>query len=307
MSKATILIYGTIGAESGMVSAIGIRKELEAIGQVDELHVRINSGGGSVWEGLAIYNTLKDFPGRVITQVDSVAASMASVIFMAGVERRMPKTTQIMIHNPSIGARGNAGKLREVADLLDQWAKVSIEAYSQTTGISSEQLEGMLLEDNWMTAQEAKALGFATHITDEEPIPMALDLSGFQNVPEAVLGLTLTPQKEVFEMAKIEEASTGIEPQKLTQFTEEFGAENAVAWIGLDYSEALQKHNEILVNRIQDLEAASASSSTEVESLKAQLAAVDAGGVDPIDKGGADGSDEEDKGPKSLADLIKFK
>lgn len=307
--KHEIRIYGEIGNGPEKISAREIMDHIDVMGlrAEDDLIVRISSAGGSVVEGLAIYHSLRDLEARVITVVDSLAASIASLIFMAGEERRAPRESMLMIHNPRLSANGTAEQFRAAADQLDKWASLSIEAYAQT-GLSPERIKAMLSKDTWLTATEAKALGFVTHLTDEEPVVMALDLSQFSSIPKEALrlvtpGAEATP-KEVKNMTQ-DTPQNVIDAEKLTQFSNEFGAENAVAWISLDYSEALKKHCDSLKQSLSEKDQQIESLSQKVGDLEAQLQAVNPGGeADPVEKGAPP---EEGKGPKSLAGLIKLK
>ncbi len=141
----------------------------DALKEVDtpNLLVRINSMGGSVSEGLAIYSLLSDFPGNLITQVDGFACSAASVIFMAGKERIMPKSGLIMIHNAWMEATGDSNDLRKAADDLEIITKPSVNIYVSKTGLSEEEVKAMMDKETWMDYKLAFEKGFATSIQSE--------------------------------------------------------------------------------------------------------------------------------------------
>lgn len=153
--------------ELDATGAISFKEALNEV-KTDHLVVRINSGGGSVSEALAIYNQLQDFKGTVVTKVDGFAASAASVIFMAGSKRIVPASSLLMIHNAWTSAEGNANDLRKMADDLDKITQPSINIYVEKTGQSEESIKQMMDKETWITAQEAKELGFATETVEED-------------------------------------------------------------------------------------------------------------------------------------------
>lgn len=144
------------------VSNLQLSKKLEELKDVSVIDVYINSYGGEVAEGLAIYNALKRHKAKVITHVDGFACSIASVIFMAGDERVMPNTSCLMIHNPWTFASGNANELRKQAEDLEKIGECSINAYLERVNISKEELKELLDNESWISPSEAVEMGFAT-------------------------------------------------------------------------------------------------------------------------------------------------
>lgn len=144
------------------VSNLQLSKKLEELKDVSVIDVYINSYGGEVSEGLAIYNALKRHKAKVITHVDGFACSIASVIFMAGDERVMPNTSCLMIHNPWTFASGNANELRKQAEDLEKIGECSINAYLERVNISKEELKELLDNESWISPSEAVEMGFAT-------------------------------------------------------------------------------------------------------------------------------------------------
>lgn len=129
--------------------------------------VLINSPGGSVFDGLAIYNVLRQSNAEITVKVMGVAASAASFIAMAGKKIVMPKNAFMMVHNPMGGVFGNADELREWADTLDKIGASMIGIYVARTGKSEDEVKALLDAETWMTADEAVALGFADEIAPE--------------------------------------------------------------------------------------------------------------------------------------------
>ena len=154
---ATIYLYDEIGGWG--VTSNDFLRELNSLGDVNTINLHINSGGGSVVEGTAIYNLLKNHKARVITHVDSLAASMASVIAMAGDEIRMAENAMLMIHNPWTISMGEADQLRKDADLLDTMKRSILSAYRKS-GKDDEELSNLMSATTWYTAAEAFEAGF---------------------------------------------------------------------------------------------------------------------------------------------------
>ena len=169
-NEANIVIYGNISSWSWNernTSAYNLSKQLEDL-DVDFINIYINSYGGEVAEGLAIYNTLKRHKATVRTYCDGFACSIASVIFMAGDERIMSNASLLMIHNAWTNISGNANELRKQADDLEKITQASINVYLQDVNISEEELRQLLDNETWLTPQEAFEKGFATTITNEK-------------------------------------------------------------------------------------------------------------------------------------------
>jgi ATP-dependent Clp endopeptidase proteolytic subunit ClpP len=169
---ATINIYGDITSfpwSESDVSSYNLSKQLDDMQGVKQLDVYINSYGGEVAEGLAIYNALKRKAksAKVTTYCDGFACSIASVIFMAGTERKMSSASLLMIHNAWTIGEGNAAELRKVADDLDIITGASIEAYKEKASISEKKIRALMDAESWITPKDAVKYGFATEIIEE--------------------------------------------------------------------------------------------------------------------------------------------
>lgn len=172
--KAELYVFGTITAypwKEKDRDAYGVVKELSEM-DADEISVHINSNGGSVSEGLAIYNVLKNHKAKVVTYCDGFACSAASVIFMAGDERVMNSASLLMIHNAWTYGEGNAAELRKQADDLDIITQASVNAYMSKVSISIEEVKSLMDNETWITAEDAVKYGFATGIYEEEKAGM---------------------------------------------------------------------------------------------------------------------------------------
>lgn len=171
-STAELDIYGDITSWPWLesdVSAYNLSQQLAQLDDVTEIHVNINSYGGEVAEGLAIYNALMRHPARVTTRCDGFACSIASVIFMAGDERVMNQASLLMIHNAWTYASGDANELRKQADDLDTITGASKAAYMGRVSITEDELAAMMDEETFITPDDAVSMGFATAIEGEEP------------------------------------------------------------------------------------------------------------------------------------------
>lgn len=199
---AEVLIYGNIGDrwnEDGVIASELVR-DLSAL-QADTINLRINSYGGSVPDGLAIYNALRRHKATVNVFVDGVAISCASYIAMAGDTITMAKNSQMMIHAPWTFAYGNSNDMREQADILDRYAKAMASAYADKSGKTYEDALALLTDgkDHWFMADEAKAEGFADEVGEEVAVAASLassfDLSRFKAAaPTAACAPQQVPQ-----------------------------------------------------------------------------------------------------------------
>ena len=156
-------------------SAQHFREELAKYPNAERIDIYINSYGGDVFEGTAIYNQLKRHPARKVVHVDGFACSIASVIAMAGDEVIMPRNTLMMIHNMWMFACGNAAELRKAADDLDVINTAGRQAYLQKAGdkLPEEELARMMDAETWLTAERCVELGLADRLADEDA-----DMSG---------------------------------------------------------------------------------------------------------------------------------
>lgn len=182
---ATLSIFEDIGFWG--VQAKDFRDQLQAV-KGDELSVEISSYGGDVFAGLAMYNMLRASGKKITTKVMSVAASAASVVFLAGDKRVMPKNTFTMIHNPWTGAVGNADELRETANTLDKIGDSLLQTYVARTGLPEDEVKSMLSTDTWLSADESLEKGFATEIVEDIEVKASFDVARAE-LPERVAAL----------------------------------------------------------------------------------------------------------------------
>lgn len=178
--------------EDSDTSAAGFRDALKSLGDVKNINLHINSPGGSVFEGIAIYNMLKQNPAHVNVYVDGLAASIASVIAMSGDAIFMPSNAMMMIHNPWTMAVGNAEELRKQADGLDQITKSSVQTYLAKAGdkLDEDKLKELMDNETWLTAQEAVDYGLADEVLSANQAAASIDkwfAQRYRHVPEQLI------------------------------------------------------------------------------------------------------------------------
>ncbi|WP_421921600.1 ClpP-like prohead protease/major capsid protein fusion protein [Marinobacter salarius] len=183
---AEVLIYEEIGGWG--ISAKEFARDLKDLGNINQIDLRINSPGGSVFDGNAIFNQLKQHPAKVTAYIDGLAASMASVVAMAADHVVMPGNALMMIHNPWTVAIGNAEELRKNADLLDTIKKTLLKAYGRSM-MTDEEISEMMDAETWLTGADAVEMGFADEL--EEEVAMAAcakfdQLAQFQKTPQQI-------------------------------------------------------------------------------------------------------------------------
>lgn len=182
-TSADVYIYAEIGDSywRETVSAREFAKQLAAL-DVDKINLYINSPGGSAWDGVAIMNTLRRHRARVEVTVDGIAASAASLICMAGDHITMNASSQMMIHDASGWALGNAQTMHETGALLDKLSDSYADAYAKRAGGSREQWRDTMRAETWYTAEEAVLAGLADEWdgSKESQAAANFDLSRFR-------------------------------------------------------------------------------------------------------------------------------
>lgn len=188
-STGEIWLYDQIGASfwGDGITAKAFQKELTALGKVTTINLRINSPGGDVFDGTSIYNQLKAHPARVVVDIDGLAASIASVIAMAGDEIRIAGNAMMMIHNPHGVAMGDSLEMHRVAALLDQVKGNIVDTYAARTGNTRANVEAWMNDETWLTAEAAVQHGFADAVVQEQRVAASFaQLQAYRNVPAAL-------------------------------------------------------------------------------------------------------------------------
>ena len=193
--EAEIDIEGEITSriwEDTDTSASQFRDLLKQVGDVKTINLHINSPGGDVFEGVSIYNMLKQSKANIHVFVDGLAASIASVIAMAGDTITMPENSMLMIHNPWTIAQGNSKELRKVADDMDKMGESIKTSYLSKSNnkLDVDTLTKLMDDETWLTAKESVEYGLADEVL--EPVKMAACLTeeqakAFKHAPKSLV------------------------------------------------------------------------------------------------------------------------
>ena len=166
-----------------------VKEFLDQLENVSKINVHINSGGGSVFGGIAIYNMLKRFDAEITVYVEGLAASIASVIAMAGDKIIIPANAQMMIHKPSSCAWGNADEMRKEADILDGCQKVILTTYMEHAkeGVTEEQINDLINAETWKNGEEWQEY-FDIEVSESSQAAAAASdcCDKYNNVPENI-------------------------------------------------------------------------------------------------------------------------
>mgnify|MGYP001611055471 CR=1 FL=1 len=187
--EVEIFLYEDIGEGFfGGVSAKGFASDLKAAGKVETINLRINSYGGDVFDGLAIYNLLAAHDARVVSHIDGIAASIASVIAMAGNEIRIAENGFLMIHDAWGAASGNASDIHAFANTLEMVSGSIADVYAKRTGKDRAGIVDMMHAETWMDAKEATEKGFATSMVENVQMAAKYDPAKhkFAKVPDVL-------------------------------------------------------------------------------------------------------------------------
>jgi len=268
--SAELSIYEDIG-----FWGISARDFKDTLGTLKGKHVtlRIHSLGGDVLEGNAIYNAIRRHEGGVTVQIDGIAASMASVIAMAGSPVQMAENGFLMIHNPWSFAVGDAEEMERSAELLQKMTDGLIAIYAARTGLEDDELREMMATETWLTAAEAKEKGFIDEITDRLEIAASLDrkkLARFFNVPRGLVDtarMNMPPTKPKSTKAPNARAKGSDDPDKTEEPTAEEQIKELESRIA-ELEEELAKANE----EKEEAEEAKAESEEEEKEAMASLA-----------------------------------
>ena len=266
-STADVYIYGEIGYE---VDAKSFIDEIKALNN-KPFNLHINSVGGSVFEGQAIYTTIQNYKGKVTAYIEGVAASMASIIALAADEVYMSENSLYMIHDPLVGVYGNKAELEKKMELLNIIKEQMVNIYTKKTGLEASQVQDLMSAETWFTAQEAKDAGFVDVVQEAVEVAATYDLSAYKNMTqdEMLNTLNLTNMKtnmddlKTWFEAKLEEVAARF------QKTESETTEEVVVNIA-DESDVKNKLDE-LSTIASEKEATNVTLNAKVEELTASL------------------------------------
>lgn len=198
-----ICLYGDIGYDG--ITAAQVVKDLNALGKKKDIIVRIDSPGGNVFDGTNIYNALVRNAANILVHIDALAASIASVIAMAGVEIHMADNALMMIHEPACGVFGTADELTKMAGTLHKARENLVGIYARRTGNKDTKVAGWMRDETWFTANEAFRAGMVTNITPSRAAMVAMASRdelikryGYHNAPARLGHECAKPRMDAF-------------------------------------------------------------------------------------------------------------
>ncbi|AQS09678.1 ATP-dependent Clp protease proteolytic subunit 1 [Clostridium saccharobutylicum] len=164
---------------------------LDILGQINEsqpLNIYVNSGGGSVFAGMAIYNMLKRCKSEKTVYIDGVAGSISSVLAMSGDKIVMPSNSYLMIHNAWVGAQGNAKDLRKMADTLDKISEGILNVYQEklADGVDISTIKQLMDEETWLTGTDASKYFNIELVEANKAVAYCLDILNYENIPDTI-------------------------------------------------------------------------------------------------------------------------
>jgi len=325
-TSATLRLSGYIGSryseyQLNVISAVDVAKAIDDLpATVKTLNVTINSRGGSVSEGVEIYEILNGFAGEVHTSVVGMAASMGSFLLCVGKTRLISKSAQVMIHNPSGAGFGTAKDLKAAAESLENITEQMLDVYEETTGMSRADLEKDMDATKFYSAKNAVKLGFCTGYLEKESDKTAKTDSALMALNPEQERLLMLDRWDAAAFANVISETNNLEYEDETMsfnfkllgsLKSIFGADMALELaeskpeaksLG-DFEEAFLKHSESQAKAITDAQAQAkefedkfTASAADVKALQAQVA--DLGKAPVVVMGTADPSTPK---PKEVA------
>ncbi len=204
-----LYLYGPIGGDyfGDGLSAAQVVKDINALGKKKEIAVRIDSPGGSAFEGLNIYNALIRNPATITVYIDALAASIASIIAMAGATIRIADNAMMMLHEPYGGVFGTAADMRKQADVVDKMRENLLGIYSNRAQQKPDKVSDWMRAETWFNASEALQAGLVTDIVTAPALAASasrewLDKFGFKNCPAHLKSERQKPRLEAYRAKK---------------------------------------------------------------------------------------------------------
>jgi len=269
--RLTIEVMDYIDASGGDwgVSANEVINALNGSKSANEIQVNIHSGGGDLFEAMAIYNRLKASTAKVHVKIDGIAASAASLIAMAGDTIEMPENAWLMIHQPWSMAVGNASDMREQADFLDRNTEMLVDVYAGRSGKDRDDVREWVMDETWFNGPEALAAGLVDNITEAVNVAASSSISDFTKAPKALAPVATPPTKEPImaslNVADIRNACPGADSDFVLAHVENGSDIQAVQ------SDWMNNLAARLENREQELVDLKAAHGEELEAVKAEL------------------------------------
>ena len=266
------------------------------------INLRINSLGGDVFDGMAMYNVIKRREAKTTVYIEGIAASIATIIALGADEVVMAENSLFMIHNAWGGTMGEAKDMRKTADTLDKISGELTDIYRKKTGLSYEALQEMMDEETWLNAEEAYELGFVDVISDSIKVAAKYDVSKFKNITEEEiqnkLNINIKNRKMTNELKewfnnKVEEIVTAVKGD--VKVSKDVVEETTINVTLADNEDIMNKMSDFetnnieLTNKISSLEEELANAkgtnltlTEEVEALNAKINKADAKGTEIV-------------------------
>jgi len=262
-----VYLYDEVGGYG--VSAKEFVNDIKALKGKD-IYLHVNCVGGEVFDGMAIYNTLKKYKGKVIAYIEGIAASMGSIIPLAADEIIMSENSLYMIHNAWGGAMGEARDMRKTAALLDKLSSEIANIYTKKTGLPLSTIEDMMDEETWFNSEEALQYGFIDRVSDAVMVAAKYDMSKFKNKTQKEIvnqlnnnkkSKTMTEELKSWFGAKVEEivaaVKGGVDKTELSEVN-----------VILSDNEEISNKLSDFENKISEINALSTSKDEEITELK---------------------------------------
>ena len=294
---ADIYIFDEIGTYG--VTAQDFISEIKGLKDMP-INLRINSLGGDVFDGMAMYNVIKRREAKTTVYIEGIAASIATIIALGADEVIMAENSLFMIHNAWGGTSGEAKDMRKTAETLDKITSELTDIYVKKTGLSYDALAEMMDEESWLNAQEAFDLGFIDTISDSIKVAAKYDVSKFKNITQEEiknkLSININNKKMTNELkdwfnSKVEEIVTAVKGE--VKVSADVAEQTAITVNLGDNEEITNKISEFEAKNIElsnkmslleeDLVSAKGNNETltvEVEGLNAKINKADAKGTE---------------------------
>jgi ATP-dependent Clp protease protease subunit len=235
-----LMLYGDISSSTWWgdeVTPKQFKTDLDKLGDISNLNIYINSGGGDVFAGQAIHSMLSRHTAYKTVYIDGLAASIASVIAMAGDKVVMPKNAMMMIHKAWTIAAGNADDFRKVADDMEKIEEGIVATYRGKTNLEASEIMELMTAETWLTAEDAISKGFADEIEQEKQIAASID-GGFLVVNDQKFSLDRYKNKP-----QIEE-NPDRQTKPISQVTVKIDADKLMGKVNAKIDEILAEHND---------------------------------------------------------------
>jgi len=264
---ADIYIFDEIGTYG--VTAQDFISEIKGLKDMP-INLRINSLGGDVFDGMAMYNVIKRREAKTTVYIEGIAASIATIIALGADEVIMAENSLFMIHNAWGGTSGEAKDMRKTAETLDKITSELTDIYVKKTGLSFEALAEMMDEETWLNAEEAFALGFIDTISDSIKVAAKYDVSKFKNITQEEiknkLSININNKKMTNELkdwfnSKVEEIVTSVKGE--VKVSADVAEQTAIT-VNLG-------DNEEITNKISEFEAKNIELSNKMSLLEEEL------------------------------------